>query len=322
MRSSFDISLFADGAYPCYAVVDQYKRIKKIFIELTNSCGWGSSLFEQDKTRIDRLKSETISKKKVPFDYQMDMPIPARIAIDFNRNHKLTYVPWSHYNFIFNDKKFLKNKKNKKIKLCNLKISSNALVIEDSPSISRSDLSVMKVRVSPDGVGYTFPVKERTIIPLENKTYPIYLYYSEKSEKVIIKDLSRQYEEFYVKSILEDKSKNVINDQNVNNTKVRFQKITDLPPKDLRKLVDIGKKELGEGIIIVFAIKDGKIGLAVGVTNKLTKKYDAVKFAKTGSEIVGGKGGGGRADFAQAGGSEISKIEEAFEKTFQFTQSI
>ena len=135
-----------------------------------------------------------------------------------------------------------------------------------------------------------------------------------KNQKVIIKDLSRQYEEFYVKSILEDKSKNVIDDQNVNNTKVRFQKITDLPPKDLRKLVDIGKKELGEGIIIVFAIKDGKIGLAVGVTNKLTKKYDAVKFAKTGSEIVGGKGGGGRADFAQAGGTEISKIEEAFEK--------
>jgi alanyl-tRNA synthetase len=135
-----------------------------------------------------------------------------------------------------------------------------------------------------------------------------------KNQKVIIKDLSRQYEEFYVKSILKDKSKNVIDDQNVNNTKVRFQKITDLPPKDLRKLVDIGKKELGEGIIIVFAIKDGKIGLAVGVTNKLAKKYDAVKFAKTGSEIVGGKGGGGRVDFAQAGGTEISKIEEAFEK--------
>ena len=86
--NSFDISLFADGAYPCYAVVDQYKRIKKIFIELTNSCGWGSSLFEQDKTRITRLQSEIKSKNKVPLNYQMDMPIPARIAIDFNRNHK------------------------------------------------------------------------------------------------------------------------------------------------------------------------------------------------------------------------------------------
>ena len=50
------------------------------------------------------------------------------------------------------------------------------------------------------------------------------------------------------------------------------------------------------------------------ITDKLTNKYDAVKFVKTGSEIVGGKGGGGRPDFAQAGGTEIDKIDEAFEK--------
>ena len=81
--------------------------------------------------------------------------------------------------------------------------------------------------------------------------------------------------------------------------------------KDLRKLVDNGKKELGEGIIIIFAIKDDKIGLAIGVTNKLTNKYDAVKLVKLGSEIIGGKGGGGRPDFAQAGGSEINKIDDA-----------
>ena len=64
----------------------------------------------------------------------------------------------------------------------------------------------------------------------------------------------------------------------------------------------------------MFAIKDGKIGLAVGVTDKLKNKYDAVKFVKTGSEIVGGKGGGGRSDFAQAGGIEKNKIDEAFNK--------
>ena len=66
--------------------------------------------------------------------------------------------------------------------------------------------------------------------------------------------------------------------------------------------------------MIVFASKDGKIGLAIGVTSKLVKKYDAVKFAKIASEIVGGKGGGGRPDFAQAGGTDISKIDEAFKK--------
>ena len=132
------------------------------------------------------------------------------------------------------------------------------------------------------------------------------------NQKVLIKDLTKQFEELEIKSILSDKSKNIIKDETINKTKVRFQKIIDLPPKDLRKLVDSGKKELGDGIVIVFAVKEGKIGLAVGVTNKLTKKYDAVKFAKTGSEIIGGKGGGGRPDFAQAGGVDPSKIDEAF----------
>ena len=71
---------------------------------------------------------------------------------------------------------------------------------------------------------------------------------------------------------------------------------------------------MGEGIVIIFAIKDDKIGLAVGVTDKLIKKYNAVDFAKIGSETIGGKGGGGRPDFAQAGGIESSKIDEALEK--------
>ena len=117
-----------------------------------------------------------------------------------------------------------------------------------------------------------------------------------------------------VKSTLSDKSKNIINDQTINNVKVRFQKVIDLPPKDLRKLVDSGKKELAEGIIVVFAVKDEKIGLAIGVTKNLTKKYDAVKLAKIGSEIIGGKGGGGRSDFAQAGGTDSSKIDTAFDQ--------
>ena len=51
-----------------------------------------------------------------------------------------------------------------------------------------------------------------------------------------------------------------------------------------------------------------------GVTDTLTNKFDAVKFVKTGSEIIGGQGGGGRKDFAQAGGQDKSKINEAFEK--------
>ena len=137
---------------------------------------------------------------------------------------------------------------------------------------------------------------------------------SNDNQQTLIKDLTKHYEQLLVKSILSDKSKNIINDQTINNVKVRFQKVIDLPPKDLRKLVDGGKKELEEGIVVVFAIKDEKIGLAIGVTENLTKKHDAVKLAKIGSEIIGGKGGGGRPDFAQAGGIDSSKIDNAIDQ--------
>jgi alanyl-tRNA synthetase len=135
----------------------------------------------------------------------------------------------------------------------------------------------------------------------------------EEDQKILIKNLTKQLETLSVNSILNDTSKNIINDQKINNVNIRFQKVSDLPPKELRKLVDQGKKDLGEGIVIVFASKDEKVGIAVGVTEKLTEKYDAVNFVKVGSEIIGGKGGGGRKDFAQAGGQDEAKIDQAFE---------
>ena len=135
-----------------------------------------------------------------------------------------------------------------------------------------------------------------------------------KDQKGLIKDLSKQLEQLNVQNILKDKSKNKIKDEKINGINVRFQTVEGLPPKDLRKLVDQGKKDLVEGLIIVFASQDNKVGLAIGITEKLTTKYDAVKFAKLGSEITGGKGGGGRKDFAQAGGQDVSKIGEALKR--------
>ena len=133
-------------------------------------------------------------------------------------------------------------------------------------------------------------------------------------QKILIKNLTKQLETISVNSILEDKSKNIIKDEEINGVKLRLQKIDGLPPKELRKLVDKGKKDLSKGIVVVFASKDDKVGLAVGVTDDLTNKFDAVEFVKVGSEIIGGKGGGGRKDFAQAGGQDQSKIEDAFKK--------
>ena len=133
-------------------------------------------------------------------------------------------------------------------------------------------------------------------------------------QKLLIKNLTKQLETLLIKSVLNDKTKNKIEDEEIKGIKIRFQKVEGLPPKELRKLVDDGKKELGEGIVVVFAIKDDKVVVAVGITNKLTKKFDAVKFVKLSSEIIGGQGGGGRKDFAQAGGQDQNKIKEAFEK--------
>tara|TARA_E500000331_G_scaffold230616_1_gene220801 strand:- start:36 stop:812 length:777 start_codon:yes stop_codon:yes gene_type:complete len=133
-------------------------------------------------------------------------------------------------------------------------------------------------------------------------------------QKTLIKNLTKQLETISVNSILENKSKNIIKDEEINGIKLRLQKIDGLPPKELRKLVDKGKKDLSQGIVVVFASKDNKVGLAVGVTEDLISKFDAVEFVKVGSEIIGGKGGGGRKDFAQAGGQDQSKIDEAFEK--------
>ena len=134
----------------------------------------------------------------------------------------------------------------------------------------------------------------------------------QSDQKLLIKNLTKQLDTLLVKSILNDKTKNEIKDEEIKGIKIRFQNVEGLPPKELRKLVDDGKKELGDGIVVVFASKDDKVGVAVGITSKLIKKYDAVKFVKLSSEIIGGQGGGGRKDFAQAGGQNQSKINEAF----------
>ena len=94
---------------------------------------------------------------------------------------------------------------------------------------------------------------------------------------------------------------------------MRQQVLTDFPSKELRTIVDQGKKDIKKGIVVGFCIFEGKVGVAVGVTNELTEKYDAVSLVKVASEILGGKGGGGRKDFAQAGGTNKEKIKEAFE---------
>ncbi len=126
--------------------------------------------------------------------------------------------------------------------------------------------------------------------------------------------LKKHYEKLLINSILADKNKNLIKDEIVNKIKIRFQKVNDLPTKELRTIIDQGKKELKEGIVIAYAIQEQKLGIAVGITRELSKKISALDLVKIGSSILGGKGGGGRDDFAQAGGKKIERIEESYKE--------
>ena len=127
-----------------------------------------------------------------------------------------------------------------------------------------------------------------------------------------IKNLNKQLDKIKIQIIIKDKNKNVIKDKKVGSFTLRYQVLTDFPPKELRNIVDQSKKDIKNGIVVGFSTFEGKVGVAVGVTNELTKKYDAVSLVKIASEVLGGKGGGGRKDFAQAGGANKDKIQEAF----------
>jgi alanyl-tRNA synthetase len=82
--------------------------------------------------------------------------------------------------------------------------------------------------------------------------------------------------------------------------------------KDLKSLADQGKKQLGSGVVALIATsEDGKASIVVGVTPDLTTRFSAVDLVRVASETLGGKGGGGKPDMAQAGGPDGSKADAA-----------
>ncbi|MDD4616087.1 MAG: alanine--tRNA ligase [Alphaproteobacteria bacterium] len=89
--------------------------------------------------------------------------------------------------------------------------------------------------------------------------------------------------------------------------------LTDIPAKDLKPMADEFKAQIKSGVVALAASFEGKVSLVVAVTGDLTKKVSAVDLVKTGAAAVGGKGGGGRPDMAQAGGSDTSAMSKAIE---------
>ena len=87
--------------------------------------------------------------------------------------------------------------------------------------------------------------------------------------------------------------------------------LDDVPSKELKSLVDDMKKSVGSGVVALVARADGKASVVVGVTDDLTQRFNAVDFVRVGAEALGGKGGGGRPDMAQAGGPDATRADAA-----------
>jgi alanyl-tRNA synthetase len=84
--------------------------------------------------------------------------------------------------------------------------------------------------------------------------------------------------------------------------------------KDLKSLADDGKKQVGQGVVAIVGVtEDGKAGVVVGVTPDLTARFSAVDLVRLASAALGGKGGGGRPDMAQAGGPDGAKAGAALD---------
>ncbi|NBB69100.1 MAG: alanine--tRNA ligase [Alphaproteobacteria bacterium] len=101
--------------------------------------------------------------------------------------------------------------------------------------------------------------------------------------------------------------------EEVAGVKLAARTLDGVPPKDLRGIADGLKQELGSGVTVLVSANEGKAAIVVAVTEDLTDRYDAVDLVKRGVAALGGKGGGGRADFAQGGGPDAAAADDAVE---------
>jgi alanyl-tRNA synthetase len=98
----------------------------------------------------------------------------------------------------------------------------------------------------------------------------------------------------------------------IGDVKLIARSVEGIDVKDLRSLADEGKKQVGSGVVAIVGVTaDGKAGIVVGVTADLTGRFSAVDLVRRGAEALGGKGGGGRPDMAQAGGPDGAKAGAA-----------
>lgn len=97
----------------------------------------------------------------------------------------------------------------------------------------------------------------------------------------------------------------------INGIKFIGKVLEGFPTKDLKGMVDDLKKKMKSGVVVLVATNEGKASIIVGVTSDLTDKHNAVDLVKLGAEALGGAGGGGRPEMAQAGGANPAAANDA-----------
>ena len=135
---------------------------------------------------------------------------------------------------------------------------------------------------------------------------------SEGNKNIFINKLENYLESLNNKSILSNNDNNKIDEININGINFVSQVIDNLPPKELRSIFDKFKSEKSKSILACITINEDKVSIVVGLTHDLIDLYDARTLIKSTFDILGSKGGGGRVDFAQAGGNKKDQVNQAF----------
>ncbi len=127
------------------------------------------------------------------------------------------------------------------------------------------------------------------------------------------KKLEKQISDMRQKAALVASSEGVEEKQDMDGLPFTFVEKTlqDVPAKELKGMADQFKKAIKTGVVVLIATNEGKVSIVVGVTDDLTDKINAVDLVKIGAVAVGGQGGGGRPDMAQAGGNRPERIADA-----------
>jgi alanyl-tRNA synthetase len=121
-----------------------------------------------------------------------------------------------------------------------------------------------------------------------------------------IQKLRGQFEKDQVPELLGKK-------QSVDGANVLITRVDGVDAKQLRDLVDQVKAQLGSGVVVLASAGDGNVNLVASVSQDLTRRYHAGNIIKELARLVGG-GGGGRPDFAQAGGKEPARLDAALKR--------